>query len=273
VISTSTRHFTSPPPELFADPVSEEYAPGHATYASYNYLSGGPVARIKSLHFEAALRLAAPWFHDASAIDFGCADGVLLPSLARRFKRVLAVDVKPEFTAVAARVVSRMNLTNVTVTCNRDVGFDELATTTLAGDYKVMFLLEVLEHVGTAKRMYSSKLDFLEQLFGLLPADGRIIISVPTMVGLPFLIQRAVLAGCGLIREPLDGADLLRAGVLGNTDRLEPDWGPMGHLGFNHRKLERALRSRFHVEARRNLVFSQVYMITRAVPDAAPRRS
>ena len=73
------RRFQPPPAELYRQAESE-YLPGHATYSEYNYLSAGPLAQLKSAHFEAALDLVADLAGKTGAIDFGCADGVFLPS-------------------------------------------------------------------------------------------------------------------------------------------------------------------------------------------------
>ncbi len=255
------RYFEPPSARVFTDG-DGEYLPGFATYTSYNYLGGGPVARVKAAHFEAALELTRDLHGSCDAVDFGCADGVLLPSLARLFNRVYAVDVRQSMVAVANQVKDELGLANVEVVCNEDRDFASLAEDTASGDFRVAFLLETLEHIGEAETMWRDKVEFVEGVLGLLAPGGRLVISVPTMVGLPFLAQRAALAAGRMHREPINARDLFNAVVRRNTDALEPRWTSEDHLGFNHRKLERHLRERFRIAEHRNLGFSQVYVVT-----------
>ena len=97
----------------------------------------------------------------------------------------------------------------------------------------------------------------------MLDESGTIIVSVPTMVGIPFLIQRLALAATGSIREPLSWRELLRAGVLRDTTSLEAKWDG-DHLGFNHLRLEQALRTRFRIARRSNLGFQMMYEVARS---------
>ena len=83
------------------------------------------------------------------------------------------------------------------------------------------------------------------------------------MVGPAFFVQRAALAACGMVREELSRRELFDAVVRRDTDALEPRWTPWAHLGFNHLKLERALRERVRVVRRRTLVFSQLFVLAR----------
>ncbi len=252
-----SRYFVPPPPAVYGG------ADGETTYTGYNYLGRGPVAWVKLRHFEAALEYARPWFGTANVVDFGCADGAFLPSLAHHFPRVRAIDVDPGFARGAQRVVEELRLANTRVICNAERSMQSLADELRPDGCELLFLLETLEHVGDANRLHPSKIDFLTELFSLLADDGQIVISVPTMVGLPFLFQRAVLGGLRMTREPISGPDLLRAVVLRNTDRLEPQWLPHKHLGFNHRKLESHLRRHFSMLHRQSLVFTELFVIAR----------
>src|SRR5205823_4768227 len=137
------------------------------------------ITRLKRRRFETALHLARPWF-GAGAIDMGCADGIMLPSLSRHFSTVVGVDTNPKATAIAEEVAS--TLPNVRVLCNDGVGFAELRRRIGPG-HRVMFLLETLEHIGDPEQMYKGKAEFVENCLSLLDGDGVIIASVPRMVG------------------------------------------------------------------------------------------
>jgi len=252
-----------PPPSEIYDAIEGSYQPGISTYAEYNYLGGGPVAHVKAAHFEVALQEARPWFGSTPVIDFGCADGVMVPSLARHFGEVLAIDRQQEFVDITQRVIDGCGLGNASVMCNAGIGMDELAERLRPRGYAVAFLLETLEHIAEPQDLYGSRAAFVAQLLALLRDDGIVIASVPTMVGSAFLIQRAALAAFRMDREPISKRELLDAVVRRDTDALEPRWESWRHLGFNHLKLERALRERFRILAHRNLFFSQVYVLAR----------
>lgn len=110
-----TRRF-QPPERGIYDAQGGEYF-GDTSYATYNYLRGGMADRVKSRHFEAALKHVDGESATASVVDLGCADGVFLPSLSARFASVTGVDIRPEFVAMATAVVSDMGLANTTVHC------------------------------------------------------------------------------------------------------------------------------------------------------------
>lgn len=253
------RRFQPPPAELYAQ-AETEYLPGHATYTDYNYLSAGPLGQLKSAHFEAALDLVAERAGTTGAIDFGCADGVFLPTLDRWFDSVLGIDDDPSMIAHSRRVADALGL-RAEIVANTGMSWEELRDRIDSARYGVVFLLETLEHVGSADDMVGSRIAFLRELFTLAAKDATIVLSVPNMVGLPFALQRIGLAATGSAREPIAGRDLVRAVVLKDVDRLEPRWERHMHLGFNHRKLERAMRREFDVVGKRDLIFSKVYAV------------
>jgi 2-polyprenyl-3-methyl-5-hydroxy-6-metoxy-1,4-benzoquinol methylase len=256
------RRFQPPPAELYRQAESE-YLPGHATYSEYNYLSDGPLAQLKSAHFEAALDLVAPLAGTTGAIDFGCADGVFLPTLDRWFDPVLGIDDDPAMVAHARRVTDALDL-HAEILANTGMSWAELRERVDGERYGVVFLLETLEHVGVAEDMVGSRIAFLRELFTIAAPGATIVLSVPNMVGLPFAVQRLGLAATGSVREPIATGDLLRAVVLKDVDRLEPKWQRHMHLGFNHRKLERAMRREFDLAGKRDLIFSKVYAVRTA---------
>jgi SAM-dependent methyltransferase len=262
----SEPRFVAPDPGLYRDPAhAGDYGGVASSYAAYNYF-GGLASRVKRAHFGAALH-AARAHEGGTAIDFGCADGILLPSLSRRYERVWAIDLDPGFVATARRVVEHHELANVTLTCNAGGALPALPPA-LDGGADVLFALETVEHVGERERMWESRADVLEGLFALVRPGGEIVITVPTMVGPAFLVQRAALRALGLRRERrISRGELLRAGLLWDTDALEPRWkAPSGHLGFNHVRLQRAIAERFEIVRKRHLVFQVLYVIRRREP-------
>ena len=71
-----------PPPRAVYDATDGEYVEGASTYAVYNYLGGGPVAHIKSAHFEAALRQ-----HEGRPFDLARTELVYGEALRRARRR------------------------------------------------------------------------------------------------------------------------------------------------------------------------------------------
>jgi 2-polyprenyl-3-methyl-5-hydroxy-6-metoxy-1,4-benzoquinol methylase len=273
------RYFVRPTPGILESD-SECYIGPYRTYAHYNYLRPGPIAALKRRRFDIALSLAKPWFYKTGAIDFGCADGVLLPSLARYFTRVAAIDHDPRVIPIAKQVVEESHLESVDVINSQNMPFPALRARLLGPrgerEYGVMFLLETLEHVGpdapADMDCYAYRAQFVQALFTLLAPPARIIISIPRMTGLGFLTRYVTQNTLGLAHEHIPVADVLRAGILGDTRALESQWTG-GHLGFNERKLERELRKAFNIIDERRLPFSLMYTIERRSADAPAVRT
>ena len=268
------RYFVRPTPGILESD-SECYIGPYRTYAHYNYLRPGPIAALKRRRFDIALSLARPWFHKTGAIDFGCADGVLLPSLARYFTRVAGVDHDSRVIPIARQVVEESRLESVDVIDSHEMPLPLVRARLLGprGDreYGIMFLLETLEHVGpdapADMDCYAYRTQFVRTLFTMLAPPARIIISIPRMTGIGFLTRYVTQSTLGMPHEHIPVADALRAGILGDTSALEPQWTG-GHLGFNERKMERALRQEFNIVEERRLPFTLVFTIERKPADS-----
>jgi 2-polyprenyl-3-methyl-5-hydroxy-6-metoxy-1,4-benzoquinol methylase len=223
---------------------------GIKTYSEYNYLRPGIASFLRTRHFEHALRLTKNYFHKCNVIDFGCGDGPFLPSLARYFNYVAGIDMSPKFVEFASKVVSVTGLRNVEVICNCDLTMHHLESELAKRKYHILFLLETLEHVGDKSNLWESRVNFVKELFDLIDERGIIIISVPNMVGIPFLLQRLGFFLLGANREPISKTNLLRASFFDDTTDLEREW-QAGHLDFNHKKLEGHLRKEVHILKRK----------------------
>jgi 2-polyprenyl-3-methyl-5-hydroxy-6-metoxy-1,4-benzoquinol methylase len=150
------------------------------------------------------------------------------------------------------------------VVCNAGLTMDELRER-LAADgrrYRVLFLLETLEHVGEREDPGGSRVRFLQDLFTLLADDGVIVVSVPNMVGLAFAVQRIGLAVTGSVREPISAADFLRASLMRDTRSLARRWHGE-HLGFDHTRLEPHLHRAFRIVRKRHIFFQVLYVLAR----------
>lgn len=232
------------------------------TYAEYNYLRPGIASSIRLRHFELCLSMTRDYFNDFNAIDFGCADGVFLPSLSKYFKYVAGIDRRRDFINISSIVAKSLNLKNVDLICNDDKSMSDVKALLPHQPYHVAYILEVLEHVGERERPWESRVSFLMAVADLLDPKGVLVVSVPKMVGPAFLIQRVGLALLGAHREPISWGDMLKAGLFCETTALEQKWDGE-HLGFNHVRLEKAMRGRFDILAKKNTIFQAVYMLRR----------
>jgi len=257
--------FVKPDVSAFAADPKAFYYKNYLTYSHYNYLRPGLVSKVKRRRLEVALEMARPWFGRAAALDIGCADGILLPSLAKHFPHVTAIDLAPDYVQLATNLASKLGLTNVETVCNRDMSFDDLRRR-LSGSgrqYGVAFLLETLEHIGTSPAtMYQDKLAFLDECFSLLRPDGMIVISVPKMVGVAFLLKYAVQTSLRMHKEPVSFKEGMRAGLFKDASLLEPRWAG-GHVGFDDAKLGRLLSEKYNVVERRNLAVTMMWAVSR----------
>ena len=237
------------------------YYKDYRTYSEYNYLRPGFITYLKTRHFEYSLALTREYFHNCNVIDFGCGDGIFLPSLAKYFNQVTGVDKIPEQISIASKVCEKRGLNNVRLICNDSLSLEQLRQRVGPEKYRLLYLLETLEHVGDKDDLYPSKIAFLKMLFSLIDPQGIVVVSVPVMVGIPFLFTRLGQHFLGRCLEKAPLPDLLRASFFCDTKALEKRWKG-GHLGFNHRKFEISLRgSGFKVLKKKDLFFHIVYLI------------
>lgn len=259
-------HYFIPPKPLELEGFN--YLPNkyRSTYSKYNYLNPGLGSLLRRQHFEYALRAAKQYFQTCDVIDFGCADGVFLPSLDKYFSHVVGIDIEPSFIELASIVVRSSNLTAVTLICNKNLTIEDLKSQLKNNKYKILFLLETIEHVGDKNDLWYSKIKFINELFTLLEPDGLIVISVPKMVGIPFLLQRIGLFLLNSERENISLHNLIRASMFNDTSSLEKSWqswqmGKIGHLGFNHVELGKLVKERFNLIKEQDLLFQKIYII------------
>ncbi len=233
------------------------------TYSEYNYLRPGIISYIKTLHFELALKLTREYFYECNVIDFGCADGPLLSSLSKYFNHVIGIDINRKFIKISSKLCGELCLNNVSLICNEGMEIADVKLKIQDKKYKIIYFLEVIEHIGNKKYFYESKIGFLKELFSLLDEEGIIVISVPNMIGTAFLIQRIGLVLFGLQREPISKADLFKVSLFKDTTELEKKWNGQ-HLGFNHERLENCLKKYFCVVKRKSSFFQIVYVIKKS---------
>lgn len=225
----------------------------YRTYSEYNYLSPGIVSTLKRWHFEIALSLTSDKFHKSNVIDFGCADGFFLPSLACYFPYVVGIDQQPSFINIAHDWLEYLDINNVNLICNHGLAQQELIRELPNRTFEILYLLDVLEHVGDRVHPKSSnnvRVKFLKDLFELISDDGIIVISVPKMVGISFLLQRTGLAFFRMNREYISIIDLIKSVIRKDTSKLENQWTG-GHIGFNDIEFESVLKDEFSVLAKK----------------------
>jgi 2-polyprenyl-3-methyl-5-hydroxy-6-metoxy-1,4-benzoquinol methylase len=261
VFRLNRRYFVRPPLVALE---GFSYLPdrGIKTYSEYNYLRPGIGTYLRTRHFEHALHLTRRYFHTCDVIDLGCADGPFLPSLASHFNHVIGIDPNPMQIEIASLVIRRARLENATVFCNNGLSVEETRARIADRSPRILFLLETLEHVGETGAPWESRVGFLTEISRLIAPEGIMVVSVPNMVGLPFLSQRLGFALLGASRERISLRNLLLASFLNDTSDLEKHW-ERGHLGFNHRKLERRIRDKFDIVKKENIFWQVIYVLKR----------
>lgn len=261
------KYFVRPPEAVYTSTEGDTYLGEYRTYSHYNYFRPGLISRIKRSRFERALRFVSGSFGRTSAIDVGCADGIFLPSLARHFVSAVGVEPHEESFRVARRLVDQTGLRNVTLLNNGGIPFADLRLRLPPAEYGVAFVLETLEHIGPpgggAAGLYEAKVDFLNGVFSLLSEGGRVIISVPKMVGLGFLLKYLTQVSLRLPTEKMPLKELFKSSVLRDTEELEKAWCGT-HLGFNQVKLGKYLRRHFTVERERHTAVTTFFVLRKS---------
>ena len=252
--------FITPPSAVYQHEGTIYWKKKYMTYSEYNYLRSGTASFFKKQHFEEVLRLTKDFFHKYNVIDFGCGDGIFIYSLAKCFNSVVGVDVNLGSIEIASKLVSELNLSNVKLICNNKLTIDHIKTNMTENNYHILYLLETLEHTGDNSALYTSKINFLKELFTLLDDGGIIVISVPKMIGISFLVQRFGLMIFDMPRDQISIINLLKTSLLDDTSDLEKLWNGE-HLGFNHKKLEVHLMNEFQIVKKKSLLFQVLYVI------------
>lgn len=98
-------------------------------------------------------------------LDFGGGNGILIPSLSKKYKEVYCVDLKTE---MGRDLCDRENIKNV-VFKKGDILTQEMPN----NSFDTIIAADVLEHIENPE-------DILERLFELLKNGGEILVSSPT---------------------------------------------------------------------------------------------
>ena len=261
------KYFITPPVEIYLSSeevgdVSPEYIEqaGGESYTRYNYLKPGIVSYLKTRHFEIVLKLTKKYFHRCNVIDFGCADGAFIPSLSKYFNHVFAIDQDSSNIRVVSKLVKKKEINNVDLLCNYLITNDDIKEKKMNKNYHIIYLLETLEHVGNIENLYESKMIFLRDLATLIDNDGIIVISVPNMIGLSYFIQWIAFKPLGVIDRPMSKKNLFKSCFLKDTSDLEKQ-RYVGHLGFNHEKMEDYIKKEFKILEKKNIISQMIYII------------
>jgi 2-polyprenyl-3-methyl-5-hydroxy-6-metoxy-1,4-benzoquinol methylase len=226
------------PPKSAYIGIDSCYHENYSTYSEYNYLRPGIISKLKRRRFDIALSLSRVWFGTTGVIDMGCADGIFLPSLAHYFPKAIGIERNAESCKIASNATA--HLKNVTVICDSGENQPQEGC-------GIMFLLEVLEHVGNRETMYEDKVAFLKNMLATLEAPRVIIASVPRMMGPLFVLKYFIQCITGMVREELTIRELVSVGLFFNSDTVQHKWAGE-HLGFNEYKLTKILREHFEIE-------------------------
>lgn len=104
----------------------------------------------------------------ATVIDVGCGPGIFVPSLARNFSKVFALDINPEDLRIARAIRDSLGLGNVEI-IESDIAHLSLGD----GAVDIVFSMDALEHIvelGGA----------LDKIHATLKPGGQLVICAPT---------------------------------------------------------------------------------------------
>ena len=236
---------------------------GCHSYSEYNYLQKSFISSIKRRHFDIVLDLTSKYFYKTNVIDFGCADGIFLPTLSFYFCSVLGIERNKNSILIAQKMIDELSLKNVIIVDNEIESINKIKKEYIKKDYGIIFLLEVLEHIGTSyQTMYEDKITFLKEIFSLVENTGIIVLSVPKMVGISFFIQSVGLSVFNLTSSEYSFKELIKPILFKDTSDIEKYWVPdYTHKGFNHKKLERYLEREFFIVNKIDDFFQVLYVI------------
>ena len=158
-----------------------------------------------------------------NVIDIGCADGILLPTLSKNYKKVYAIDIQTDFFPYILKyklknlILKKMDVQKM----NFKDGFFDLS-----------LCLETLEHVKNPEKA-------IQEIKRVLKKDGIGIISVPIEIGGSLLLKQSgrLLLGYGLDYEGgYTLRELFNASILKKPNKV---WHQehLGHRGFDYRDI------------------------------------
>lgn len=212
-------------------------------YADKTFRDPNPIKRFfQERRLRDALRLADGRAEPRLIVDFGAGDGELCRRLRQRHPRAEIVCYEPHPGLMNQ---ARAKLGNGARFLSRADDLDGLRA-------DLVFCLEVFEHLPPAELAAA-----LDRVQALLASDGRGVVGVPVETGLPALYKGVF--RMARRRGSFDArAKHVWAAVRGRPPGQRPSvelvpgsFYHLHHLGFDHRGFERALASRFRIEARR----------------------
>ncbi len=233
----------------FPEKKSLNYLNDFRSYSDYNYISG-KLKIFKRSHYYKALELSQSFLKkNLVAIDYGCSDGFFSFTLSKYYKKVIGIDNDKKSLEFAEEIKKINGIENIEFITIKDLIPNNIKKKITSLKISIIYCLEVIEHIYDKRNPYQVKINKIKELLDILSDDGRLIVSIPNMIGfslfLKFLISRIY---GGVNREKISLINLLKAVFLKDTNNLlkdiidlyPGDWGV--HTGFNHKYLEYYLK-------------------------------
>ncbi|UEM21795.1 class I SAM-dependent methyltransferase [Skermanella mucosa] len=215
------------------------------SYAELTYRSHNPLKRLVQGHrYRAMLGQVAPGA-DIRVLDYGCGDGFFLSLLQRRGVGPDRLTGYEPFASMAAQFAAGAGRPRLVEHPSGLAGLAEER-------FSHIFCMEVLEHLDDPELA-----EALDRIAALAGPETRIIVTVPSELGPAGAVKCLFRAMSGTERVDHETVRSVLAGRP--PPRLVSDT-PEGryiysHIGFDQRRVEAELASRFRVERRFGIPF------------------
>jgi ubiquinone/menaquinone biosynthesis C-methylase UbiE len=154
------------------------FAAGKAAQDEYGYEKGHPLIRpyfessfpVKYYYWKKMELICSLYKYDPRSVvlDIGCGPGIFIPTLAKFFSKVIAVDINGDDIEIAQKICSSLGIQNTTFLLA-----DAAKAPVDRESVDIVFSIDVFEHI---KDLIPS----IEGLHAIIKKDGILVVSAPT---------------------------------------------------------------------------------------------